>query len=68
MYDAKGSTSTQMKIEIVKQKGSNLQVKLTTDYAFIHTIGRVFPVTIDPEITTLLSKVSLHFMRMLTAQ
>ena len=25
MYDAKGSTSTQMKIEIVKQKGSNLQ-------------------------------------------
>ena len=54
MYDAKGSTSTQMKIEIVKQKGSNLQVKLTADYAFIHTIGRVFPVTIDPEITTTL--------------
>ena len=52
MYDAKGSTSTQMKIEIVKQKGSNLQVKLTADYAFIHTIGRVFPITIDPEITT----------------
>lgn len=52
MYDAKGSTSTQMKIEIVKQKGSNLQVKLTADYAFIHTIGRAFPVTIDPEITT----------------
>lgn len=43
-----------MKIEIVKQKGSNLQVKLTADYAFIHTIGRVFPVTIDPEITTTL--------------
>ena len=40
MYDAKGSTSTQMKIEIVKQKGSNLQVKLTADYAFINTIGR----------------------------
>ena len=54
MYDAKGSTSTQMKIEIVKQKGSNLQVKLSADYAFIHTIGRVFPVTIDPEITTTL--------------
>ena len=54
MYDAKGSTSTQMKIEIVKQKGSNLQVKLTADYAFIHTIGRAFPVTIDPEITTTL--------------
>ena len=54
MYDAKGSTSTQMKIEIIKQKGSNLQVKLTADYAFIHTIGRVFPVTIDPEITTTL--------------
>lgn len=52
MYDANGSTSTQMKIEIVKQKGSNLQVKLTADYAFIHTIGRAFPVTIDPEITT----------------
>ena len=52
MYDAKGSTSTQMKIEIVKQKGSNLQVKLTADYAFIHTIGRAFPITIDPEITT----------------
>ena len=54
MYDAKGNTSTQMKIEIVKQKGSNLQVKLTADYAFIHTIGREFPVTIDPEITTTL--------------
>ena len=54
MYDAKGSSSTQMKIEIVKQKGSNLQVKLSADYAFIHTIGRVFPVTIDPEITTTL--------------
>ena len=54
MYDEKGSSSTQMKIEIVKQKGSNLQVKLTADYAFIHTIGRVFPVTIDPEITTTL--------------
>lgn len=52
MYDAKGSTSTQMKIEIVKQKGSNLQVKLTADYAFINTIGRAFPITIDPEITT----------------
>ena len=52
MYDAKGSTSTQMKIEIVKQKGSNLQVKLTADYAFIHAIGRAFPITIDPEITT----------------
>ena len=54
MYDEKGSSSTQMKIEIVKQKGSNLQVKLTADYAFIHTIGRAFPVTIDPEITTTL--------------
>lgn len=54
MYDAKGSTSTQMKIEIIKQKGSNLQVKLSADYAFIHTIGRAFPVTIDPEITTTL--------------
>ena len=54
MYDANGSSSTQMKIEIVKQKGSNLQVKLTADYAFIHTIGRSFPVTIDPEITTTL--------------
>ena len=52
MYDANGSSSTQMKIEIVKQKGSNLQVKLTADYAFIHTIGRAFPITIDPEITT----------------
>mgnify|MGYP000391477590 CR=1 FL=1 len=54
MYDANGSSSTQMKIEIVKQKGSNLQVKLSADYAFIHTIGRVFPITIDPEITTTL--------------
>lgn len=52
MYDANGSSSTQMKIEIVKQKGSNLQVKLTADYAFIHIIGRAFPITIDPEITT----------------
>lgn len=54
MYDANGSSSTQMKIEIVKQKGSNLQVKLTADYAFIHAIGRAFPVTIDPDITTTL--------------
>ena len=54
MYAEKGSSSTQMKIEIVKQKGSNLQVKLSADYAFIHTIGRVFPITIDPEITTTL--------------
>ena len=61
MYDEKGSSSTQMKIEIVKQKGSNLQVKLTADYAFIHTIGRAFPVTIDPEITTTLkSKLTFY--------
>ena len=61
MYDANGSSSTQMKIEIVKQKGSNLQVKLTADYAFIHTIGRAFPVTIDPEITTTLkSKLTFY--------
>ncbi len=50
MVDADGNTSTQLKIEIINQKGSNLQVKLTADYWFIHSLGRAFPVTIDPEV------------------
>lgn len=59
MIDAKGETSTQLKLSIESQKGSNLNVKLTTDYWFIHSIGRNFPITIDPEIT-LKTKSSLN--------
>ena len=61
MYDAKGETSTQLKLSIESQKGSNLNVKLTTDYWFIHSIGRSFPITIDPELTYKLnSKISFQ--------
>lgn len=51
MTDADGKTSTQLKLEIVSQKGGNLKVKLTADYWFIHSLGRSFPITIDPEVT-----------------
>lgn len=51
MMDANGNTSTQLNLEIIGQKGSNLTIKLTADYWFIHSIGRAFPITIDPEIS-----------------
>ncbi len=61
MMDAKGNSSNQLKLELVSQKGSNLNVKLTADYWFIHSIGRSFPITIDPEVTTKpSSKLSLY--------
>lgn len=55
MTDAKGDSSVQLKLELVSQKGSNLKVKLTADYWFIHSIGRSFPINIDPELTNKLS-------------
>lgn len=55
MIDAKGETSTQLKLSIESQKGSNLNVKLTADFWFIHSIGRSFPITIDPEVTNKLT-------------
>lgn len=61
MIDAKGETSTQLKLSIESQKGSNLNVKLTADFWFIHSIGRSFPITIDPELTYKLnSKISFQ--------
>lgn len=51
MTDAKGESSNQLKLELVSQKGGNLQVRLTADYWFIRSIGRSFPITIDPEVT-----------------
>ena len=55
MTDAKGESSNQLKLELVSQKGGNLQVRLTADYWFIHSIGRSFPITIDPEVTNKLT-------------
>ena len=55
MMDANGNTNTQLNLEIISQKGSNLTIKLTADYWFIHSIGRAFPITIDPETTKKLS-------------
>lgn len=55
MTDAKGEISNQLNLEIVSQKGGNLNIKLTADYWFIHSIGRSFPVTIDPEVTNKLN-------------
>ena len=55
MTDAKGKSSNQLKLELVSQKGGNLQVRLTADYWFIHSIGRSFPITIDPEVTNKLT-------------
>ena len=52
MYDADGNTNTQLKIEIVSQKGNKLNVKLTADYWYLHSIGRAYPITIDPQLTT----------------
>ncbi|MGN0501101.1 MAG: hypothetical protein ACI4HK_08180 [Ruminococcus sp.] len=51
MTDAKGESSNRLKLELVSQKGGNLQVRLSADYWFIHSIGRSFPITIDPEVT-----------------
>ena len=59
MYDAGGELSTQLKLEIVSQKGANLNVKLTADYWFIHGFGRSFPITIDPEISTRLTSAQM---------
>ena len=56
MTDAKGESSNQLKLEIASQKGGNLNVKLTADYWFIHSIGRSFPIAIDPEVTNKLTK------------
>ncbi len=55
MTDAKGESSNQLKLELVSQKGGNLQVRLTADYWFIHSIGRSYPITIDPEVTNKLT-------------
>ena len=55
MTDAKGESSNQLKLELVSQKGGNLQVGLTADYWFIHSIGRSYPITIDPEVTNKLT-------------
>ena len=61
MTDANGNASTQLKLSIESQKGSNLSVKLTADFWFIHSIGRSFPITIDPELTYKLnSKISFQ--------
>lgn len=51
MTDANGKTSTQLKLELISQKGGNASVKLTADYWFIHSLGRSFPITVDPELT-----------------
>ena len=52
MTDAKGNISTRLQIKIESQKGANLKVKLTAENSFIHSLGRAFPIVIDPEITT----------------
>lgn len=57
MTDADGNSSTQLKLELISQKGGNASVKLTVDYWFIHSIGRSFPVTVDPEVTNKLTSI-----------
>lgn len=60
MVDAKGKTSTKLKLEMVSQKGANLKVKLVLDKGFIRGLWREFPITIDPELTIKLNnKISL---------
>ena len=61
MTDADGNTSTQLKLEIVSQKGGNLKVKLSADYWFIHSLGRSFPITVDPELTIRSGAVLTHY-------
>lgn len=51
MTDAEGNTSTQLKLELISQNDGNISVKLTADYWFIHSLGRSFPITVDPELT-----------------
>ncbi len=61
MVDAKGKTSTKLKLEMVSQKGANLKVKLSLDKSFIRTLWRAFPITVDPELTTTLNnKIDLY--------
>ena len=61
MTDAKGNTSTKLKLEIISKKGANLRVKLVLDKSFIRSLWRAFPITVDPEISTnLLDDVEMY--------
>lgn len=51
MTDAKGEISTQLTLEIVTQKNNKLTVKLTADKTWLRQWGRMFPVTVDPQVT-----------------
>lgn len=51
MCDKNGNASDQLKMKIVSQKNNKLNVKLTADYWYIHSIGRAFPITVDPQLT-----------------
>ncbi len=55
MTDAEGNSSNSLKLTIEKHENSTLQVKLSVDYWFVHSWGRQFPITIDPQISKKLS-------------
>lgn len=51
MTDAKGVSSSQIKLELISQEKDTVKVKLSVDKEFITDRERSFPITIDPEIT-----------------
>ena len=55
MTDSNGVLSSQLRLELVSQKGANLEIKLIADYNYIHSDSRSFPIIIDPEITNKLN-------------
>ncbi len=56
MTDADGNSSDSLKLTLEKNENSTMQVKLSVDYWFIHSWGRQFPITIDPQVSKKLSK------------
>lgn len=50
MIDSKGASSDRVTLELVSQKGANLNVRLTVDKSFINSSDREFPITVDPEL------------------
>ncbi|WP_218669692.1 DNRLRE domain-containing protein [Ferroacidibacillus organovorans] len=52
MYDATGATSYAVKQTIVDQGNGTALLTVTPDAAWVHASGRVFPVVIDPTLTS----------------
>lgn len=52
MFDAAGETSDSVYYEIEQENAESIKIKVIADKEWINAEGRVFPVTIDPQIVT----------------